>query len=827
MNIKFIKHFIKGCGVCSVERSGNYHYHISPFCYGSSDNIKTALLIFDFPTRTQLAESELIIGHTGQLYKEIIKLVLGAGYYIEMLFAIPCFKEVENTKITALDVHSAHETLVTEPALYKADLIITFGKPAISVLVGKDSTIKEFRHRLYQPKGSNVKISSTFSPMSAIVDPKNAQIILKDVDWILSKSSDVQTEALELDYNMSPRQSLFDGVNPKYFALDVETEGFNSFLKDKRLLTLAICFEEAKAYGWNYNHPDEVGKQSFTAYNPIKKMLQNPYAVMVGHNIKFDYLWLKNKFFSNIKCQLYDTKIAYNLLDENAPDNTLKAFSAIFTDLPAHYEDGIDASKLAETPVEQVLQYNMMDADATFRIFNILDKKCEEAGKKPLLDFLNKTLKTLADIELRGVYCDRKFSDESAVKYGKQLIEQERLLAGYGLTKGKKTFSNNDIANILHKQLGLPIIAVTESGEPSVASQTISDLLKLDNLTQKQIDFLVAYQGYKKASKVYTTYFEKLDNFIASDGRIHTSYNLGKSSSPVEESGTVTGRLSSKDPNLQNIPRSNDVRGCFSATPGYFFIDADYSQLELRIAAYLAQERLMYNIFGKGDDLHTSVLANMIKRDYNELVLILKDDTHKEYNYLKQQRVVAKSINFGILYGMGASLLQETSRQNNVKMDRAKAQAMIDAWLNGFPKIKKWIHKTQEQARTTGIVSSPTGRDRHLPGANRQDPVGFGQLRQAINFPIQTLASEVCLAALNICQDYFEHNHMDVNIVLTVHDSILFECHNKYKSQVDRLLDKVKTLMTTGVTDYFFNQFGFNIDVPLEVSVKVGDRWTV
>lgn len=802
-----IINMLKDCGKSSQDRSRKDHKCLESLKSKRVEDRKNLLIILDFLTEKMVLTKDFFAGNTGQLLKKITNEF--SEYNTEITVAIKCFQKYDNTKIVAEDFRVANNHLISEIKYFQPDLIICFGEKAVTTLFGKQQKISDHRNKFV--KGKGMVCSTTFSLLAPIIDPNKEKEILKDILFIKQKWNDA-TKPLAVDYRVIGKYDAYEIQN--IFALDIETTGLNPFEENAKILTLAVSDSEGKALGFNISHPDHpFGVDGSNVLAP----LQDENSLMIGHNIKFDALWMREYLNCTIKCQLFDTKIAYILLDENSPSNTLKYLAANLTDLPTDY--AIDTKKLIEQPFDKVILYNMQDSDATFRVYKILVEQLKEKGKIKLMSFLMDVLKTLLEIEYNGIDVDVDLMSKQEEKLKNNLKLKKENFDSILVNPD----SPKQLCHLLFERYNLPILYKTEKGQPSVNDFALKQTQKLNNISKECKYFIDMILEWRKESKFYKTFYLGMKDYII-NGKIHTIYNLGKSSNYADTSGTVTGRLSSNNPNLQNIPRKGNIRELFIAPKGYKWLDADYSQLEMRVAGWFSKEDKLIQYFKDGKDFHTSVFSELIKRDYHELQNILSDKTHKEYSELKNRRVVVKSINFGILYGAGADMVKQLCDKENIPITKDECQEMIDKWLRAYPKLTKWIAKTKKQALETGVVSSPTGRDRHLIGVNRGDAKSFALLRQAVNFPIQTLASEICLAALVLLNDTFKELNLDSKIVLTVHDSvgIIFN-QNIDQVYLSNLVEKV---MTQLVPQYFYNQFGFKFDVPLSVDINISDRWS-
>jgi DNA polymerase I len=714
-----------------------------------------------------------------------------------------------------------------------ADIVISMGNAAAlatwRTVFGKGQVVlKKLRNRVFEDTKSGpnpVKYCFTYSPKIIPVEPKFLPIIISDLRWILGQRH-VETVTRMYSFNEMPHSY------PDEIGLDFETEGFVPYDRSKQLLTGAISLRPGRGLGFNLGHPGgpihPEGKRFF------KRVVEDRTVTLVGHEIKFDVKWAMSKCDAKLKAKLWDTKVAHALLDENSPDNSLKSLAAQYTDL-GHYGDEIDRSKLRDAPLHKVIEYNTKDTDGPLRIKKIFEPEIKEQGLEPICGLLMDSLRVLAKMEHRGMYVDREWAIKEGVECYKELKKAEEELFRINGTEFNIN-STAQVADLLYNKLGIPILTVSKkTGAPSTSKDALLTLKYGPELSPAQQEALDALTLRRKKDKLWSTYFVPLPENLRHDNRIHTTYNLGKGiAEDNEEHGTVTGRLSSSNPNLQNIPIGSSMRGMFAATPGWRFAGPDYSQLELRVAAYVSQETTMMRAFDEGRDIHTTVLAELTGKGYDYLQEMFDAEGDgfpiPEYEHWKAQRVAIKRINFGVLYGIGPAKLNRLLLAVGVRMTDSEIRLLMKKWFAKYNKVVTWITKTENEALCTGKVRMPTGRIRHVLGASRDSAIGMRILRQSVNSPIQSIASDICLTAMNHLDVTFEGGKCDelgqpqARLVLQVHDMIGLEFNPIYYTD-DEIKETVKTCMESKVIADWKDRFGIHFNVPLGVSMKLMERW--
>jgi DNA polymerase-1 len=715
-----------------------------------------------------------------------------------------------------------------------ADIVISMGSAAAlatwRTVFGKGQVVlTKLRNRVFEDttRGSNpVKYCFTYSPKIIPVEPKFLPIIVSDLRWILGQR---HVEKVTRLYSVDefPHIALH-----KELGLDFETEGFVPYAASKALLTGAVSTRPGRGFGFNIGHPG--GLINTVAKDWFRTVVENPELTLVGHEIKFDVKWAMSKCDAKLKAKLWDTKVAHALLDENSPDNSLKSLAAQYTDL-GHYGDDVDRSDLRNAPLHKVIEYNTKDTDAPLRIKSIFEPEIKAQGMAPICGLLMESLGVLAKMEHRGMYVDRDWAIKEGVECYKELKKAEEELFRINGAEFNVN-STAQVADLLYNKLNIPILTVSKKTDaPSTSKDALLTLKYGPELSPAQQEALDALTLRRKKDKLWSTYFVTLPENLKHDNRIHTTYNLGKGiAEDNEEHGTVTGRLSSSNPNLQNIPIGSSMRGMFAATPGWRFAGPDYSQLELRVAAFVSQEPTMMRAFDEGKDIHTTVLADLKNEEYGKLDEMFTAEGEgyplAEYEHWKSQRVAIKRINFGVLYGIGPAKLNRLLLAVGVRMTDLEIKLLMKRWFSKYNKVVTWIKKTENEALCTGKVRMPTGRIRHVLGASHDSAIGMRILRQAVNSPIQSTASDICLTAMNHLDVTFEGGKCDklgqpqARLILQVHDMIGLEFNPIYYSD-EEINETVKTCMESKVISDWKDRFGIHFNVPLGVSMKILDRW--
>ncbi len=564
---------------------------------------------------------------------------------------------------------------------------------------------------------------------------------------------------------------------------DLETTTLDFKAEDARILTVAWWDDHVSNDSFLYDWPDQAPCWT-ERRDALDSRLQDENVILVGHNlIGFDIPWWMEHGNVPIRAQIFDTQIAQSLLDETGTGNSLldliHKHLPFLESLPEMEAMKRKRGNLLDEGREAVMRYNLQDAQASRLLYEPMLTEMVLKGVLPLFWFLMDVGKTLAEMMHRGVNVDLAWVAEKAEVLA---LERDLLLSRFHemtdhlVEEPVNLASPKQLTELLFETLKMPkdVGQTTKTGIPSTGIASLKALRSKakHKAVRELLDVIIEYRG---AEKLLGTYLTPLaGKHLGPDGKVRTQYHLGK----THRGGTVTGRLSSSKPNLQNIPRDPRVKGALVPRAGWRLFDADFAQLELRVAAWYANEKSMLDAFESGQDVHTVTLAQMKGVDYESA-------TEKvESGEWKDERSLVKRVNFGILYGTSAWTLVELARDLGIEISLRKAQSTIDNWFKIRPNIEGWIRTQERRIISHGEIRTPTGRTRHLPGASKMTAFGRGQLRQGVNFMIQSLASDINLMAL-------ESVHADtdpsVNLLLTVHDSIVGEYSKDHDDEAIRV----------------------------------------
>ncbi|KAE9528400.1 DNA polymerase I [Testudinibacter aquarius] len=570
-------------------------------------------------------------------------------------------------------------------------------------------------------------------------------------------------------------------------ALDTETDSLNYMQANLVGISFALPNGEAAYLPLQHRYLDVPPQLELqTALAALKPILENPQIQKVGQNIKYD-----ETIFIRHGIQLqgiaYDTMLESYTLDSTGRHNMDDLAQRYLGHSTISFEEvagkGKNQLTFDQIPIEQAAEYAAEDADVTMKLHQTLWQKLQtEPTLVELFEKLEMPLvSVLSSIERNGVLLDSDLLFEQSNQIGvrlTQLEQQAHELAGEPFNLA----STKQLQEILFNKLGLPIIKKTPKGAPSTNEEVLEELAYEHELPK----LLVEHRGL---SKLKSTYTDKLPLMVdKNSGRVHTSYH---------QAVTITGRLSSSDPNLQNIPIRTEegrrIRKAFIAAEGNKIIAADYSQIELRIMAHLSNDAGLNRAFAEGQDIHRATAA--------EIFGVALDQVTPE------QRRSAKAINFGLIYGMSAFGL---ARQLGIA--RGQAQQYIDLYFQRYPGVQTFMQDIQQKAREQGFVETLFKRRLYLPEIKSANAMRRkGAERVAINAPMQGTAADIIKRAMLLIDNEIRHSD-EIKMIMQVHDELVFEVRS---DKVDFYAERIKSLMEQAA----------ELSVPLIAEVGIGDNW--
>ncbi len=584
--------------------------------------------------------------------------------------------------------------------------------------------------------------------------------------------------------NLEDAQKLCDFLLTKHFlSLDTETTSTNAI--DAELVGLSFAVKEKEAW---YVAVPANREEALQIVNIFKPLYENPEILKIGQNIKYDLEVLAN-YGVELKGELWDTMIAHYLIQPELHHNMDYMAEVYLNYQTIHIDEligprGKNQKSMRDLSPAQVYEYAAEDADITLRLKNVLEPKLKEAGVEHLFYEIEMPLvRVLAEMEMNGVLIDIDSLKETSELFTKRLADLEHRI--YELAGEEFNIASpKQVGDILFGKL-----QIIEKPKKTKTGQYVTNEETLQSLRAKHeiVEKILEHRGLKKLVGTYVDALPKLIN--PRTGHIHTSFN---------QTITATGRLSSSDPNLQNIPiRGEDgkeIRKAFIPEPGCQFFSADYSQIELRVMAHLSGDENMIEVFREGKDLHAATAATIYKKDISEVS--------------RDERTKSKRANFGIIYGITVFGLAE-----RLEIDRSEARQLIDGFFQTFPQVHDYMERSKEIVREKGYAETVFHRRRYLPDIHSHNATvrGFAE-RNAINAPIQGSAADIIKVAMVRIYKRMKAEGLKSKMILQVHDELNFSVLPEERERMERLVLEEM-------------QGAFALKVPLIADAGWGENW--
>ncbi len=645
---------------------------------------------------------------------------------------------------------------------------------------------KRMEFRSLTRKYLGEEISRSADKKSDSADENQGDLFVKDVEEEETPLDQYDEEIVS--YELVDKEEYVQELVEKLsgsdtLSFDTETDGVDPMKND--LVGISLSTTPGVAYYIPVN--GEQGIAQDKAAELLKPLFEDEDSLKIAHNFKFDYMMLKRAGL-DVQGEAFDTMIAGYLIDANQKlkmDELAKEYLN-YEPIPISelIGEGRSQKTMDEIDPGKIRVYACEDADITLRLYEVLNKKLAHDELDNIAETLEFPLmEVLAKMEMNGILVDRDMLDEFSEKLREELIELEESI----YEKAGTEFNINSpkqLGEVLFERMGLPAGKKTKTGQYSTAESVLKKLAK----NYEMPDLILEYRALKKLK---STYVDALPKLIHDEtGRIHTDFN---------QSIAATGRLTSSNPNLQNIPirtkRGREIRKAFIAEEGFQLLSADYSQVELRVIASIAEDENMMEAFKNDEDIHSRTAKEIFELDSIDEVT----DDHRRK---------AKEVNFGIPYGVSAYGLA-----NRLGISNDEGKEMIDQYFERFPGILKYINDTKQFARENKYVKTLMGRRRYIPeiDSGNWNVRSFAE-RTAINMPIQGTAADIIKLAMINIQQYLEENNLGTRMLLQVHDELIFEVPDEEAEEVP---SQLKELMETA----------FELSVPLKVDMGLADNW--
>lgn len=732
------------------DASDNY-----PGCPGVGE--KTAVKLIN-----QFGNTEELINHTDQLKGKMREKVEGAINDIKMA------KFLATIRTDVPIALNLEEMRVTPPNEQKLRAIF-------DELEFKRMTERFLNKPEIKQKTVNIQLDLfAANPTNGADEPKKS----------LYSSLKTTSHKYQLVDNKQEAIELYDFLRTKKnLSLDTETTSTNAI--EAELVGLSFAVTENEAY---YVAIPANRQEALEYVNIFKPLYEDPEILKIGQNIKYDYMVLRN-YGVDLQGRMFDTMLAHYVIQPELQHNMDYMAETLLNYQTVHIEEligpkGKNQKNMRDLSPQEVYEYAAEDADITLRLKNVLEPRLKEVGAERLFwDIEMPLVKVLADMELNGVRLDTQQLKLTQQTFTERMNAYER----HAYEEAGETFniaSPKQVGDILFGKMQL-----LEKPKRTKTGQYVTSEEVLQQLRGKApiVDDILNYRGMKKLLGTYVEALPKLIN--KRTGHIHTSFN---------QAITATGRLSSSDPNLQNIPVRDDdgkeIRKCFIPDEGCRWFSADYSQIELRIMAHLSADENMTEAFREGFDIHRATAAKIWKESMDQVS--------------DSQRKKAKQANFGIIYGITAFGLSQ-----RMDIPTGEARKLIDDYFETFPKVHQYMEDAKRMAREKGYAETLYGRRRYLPDINSHNGTvrGFAE-RNAINAPIQGTEADIIKLAMIRIWKRFKDEGIRSKMTLQVHDELNFSVYPNEAEKVERIVLEEM-------------QGAAKLNVPLTADAGWGDNW--
>lgn len=717
--------------------------------------------------------------------------------------------------------------LAREIDIVKPEWILALGNEALQATTGH-SGITKWRGKVEVKNG--ISVFPTVSPAMVLRNPKYLKGWKADLAFFANQVYGREhTHAKPKIFKVRTKEGLQQVIErlkaATVVSYDLETVGFEEWKPESAMVTISMTIwnpdmSRAETYVVPLYHPESPFRRKWRRVVQLLGKYLSRVKVRVAHNGKFDDRWLRH-FGVDVHCT-FDTMLAAHLLDENR-EKGLKELARMLLGAPAW---DISTKDLLTVELDVILQYNGYDTHWTYELYKVFKQQLLDQPRlaRIFTKLMMPASQVLTDAEMRGIWVDEeRLATNTKIAYDELYAVEEKLLeyvpedipdfiGKNKRTGGQVNFNASNFARWwLFEYLELPVLKrgkAKEDGRPGDPSMAEDVLLELKG-EHPAVDLMLERSWWQKATSAF---FDPYNELIDKDSRIHTTFKLhgtvtGRLSSGKEDEDKITAKVQRRGVNLQQVPRDQMVRGLFGAPPGWQFVEADFSQIELRVVAFLSRDSSMLGIYQRGEDIHTATASWVLGIPLSQVN--------------KDARKKAKAVNFGFVYGMGAPKFVHTAfTKYDLRFSVGEAAEIRRQFFTNFAGLPKWHAKQRSLANKYKRVQSPLGRVRNLPDIDSADKgVKAEAERQAINSPVQSFASDLTQLSMVLIQKEFERQGIQGFIIGTVHDSLLFEIKEEW---LPKALPIIKQTMETLPLR---KKFGIDVDVPIVADISVGKHW--
>lgn len=850
------------CSMCKL-----CHNTEKPCLMGRGPKGAKIMMIQDAPSQLESTKSKQFFGKIYNSFMVALErrdIDLADIYFTSV---VKCPLAEDGGDLTMAMTRECIAYLNAEIKAVDPDIIVPMGNQALKATYGKTG-ITKFRGNAIEVEleGRNRIVLPVIHPRQAVRKPAYKDLILKDLDTLADCYENGMNEVTGVDYHIiEDKKTALQWVErlsqAEWLCFDLETTGKSAFLDTSKIVCISLTDKPHTGCVIPLYHHESpiIGGDRDEVVAALKKLLEDPATKKVAHNGKFDIEWLKYWLHIEVANFCFDTMLAHYLaVSEEQGTQGLKGLAWEFTDMGG-YDNELDEfrNKLPEAirynydniPWKILSKYAVADVDCCLRLKEIFMPLIEENPKWELLmrEFLMPASYALMDVEGAGMMMDEDVIERYAQSYGQELARIKDRLASFpevtqlermrrekweerealklipkkdrtpeeqakfeAYNKYKKWQFNwnstTQLRELLFDKLGLTTEVTTDKGEPSTNEDALNEMAEQHEIPKLMLEL-------RKIDTLNNMFIKKLPDMRGSDGIVHPSFNL---------SGTVTGRMSSENPNAQQFPRKtgdifafqyhNEPKALFNTRYGSngCILQFDYSQLEIRIAGIISGDKQLYEVYHSGQDLHKATASLVWHVPVEEVSGDMRSN--------------AKAVNFGIIYGKSGvtfakDLFFGEGEGKTTDWDEARAMGLklVDDYLNTFSGLNKWLKDTKKFAYKHGYVETMFGRRRRLPDLHSSiQTLKNNAERQAINAPIQGTGSDMTLRSIILIQQYLNKNRMKTKMICTVHDSIVFDV---WLPELQDVFNFVKTTMESVHKPFI------DTDVPIVAEAELGDAY--
>lgn len=821
------------------------HKEASRVVLGEGDSDADIMIVGEAPGYEEDKRGRPFVGKAGKILDEVLDEADLERDEVYITNVCKC-RPPDNREPERTEVKACLPFLQKEIELVSPKVIVALGNSALKVLTGRAGITKARGICVRSPllEGSSVEILPTFHPAAMLHGKGDYRTyIVRDMKKAVEiAEGGVPAKTISTDYRLLKSNKEVKAFVRKLktveaFTYDLETTGLNPRAEDADILMIGISVGTGYGVCIPMNHPESPLNGSRRNERLVQEALSLG-ALKIAHNAKYDIQYLEEQGYT-VADPIYDTMLAHYVIDETKRTHGLKMLSWDYTDMGG-YDRGLgewfeangmksaNSKRFERVPLDLLSKYCCGDVDATFRLYERFDEEHTDAQRWLLDELLHPALRVLVAAERYGFGIDLSYMDRldaSLIARITEIDTEMRRLKASAIAKAEKKLWNvkntkrmaklvnpdkakptapvrlnfkspEQLALLLFKVMRLPRevadkktkrTAKKKTDTPSVDEEAINYAID-HSKKEANMDFLELLLDWRKLDVLYRTFVKGLREKIDLDGRLHGEFWL---------TGTETGRLSSSNPNMQNIPRTPLIKNEFCSKDRHVIMQADFSQVELRVAAIMSKDIRMAEVFESGGDMHRETAAVVYAVEPEEVT--------------KEQRNLAKKVNFGIVYGRGAQAIAD---ETGVPVE--EAQDFIDEYYRVYSGLKKWIKGQHDYARKRGYVVTPFGRKRRLPDASSSEFKKRNEAyRQSVNTPIQSAASDLCVFSMIKIHEWLTLEEDEIGGIMgNVHDSIILEVH---EDAVDKVAVKVKWIMETLRFDW--------LTLPIVADIEVGKRW--